>query len=74
MKIDINSHFESLIKSLLYRFFATCGTIVIAFIFTQNVKVSFGIGIFEFISKIILYYSYERIWLFAKSKTRGKNE
>lgn len=74
MKIDFSSHTESILKSFLYRIFATCGTIVIAFIFTRNVKISFGIGIFEFISKIILYYVYERLWLIGKSKIRGKNE
>ena len=74
MQININSHIESILKSLFYRIFATCGTIVIAFIFTRDVKISFGIGIFEFISKIILYYIYERLWLIGKYKIRGKNE
>jgi len=73
MKTD--THFESLIKSILYRIFATISTILIAFIFTHDFKISISIGSLELFSKIILYYFYERIWLFFKKKTaRGDNE
>lgn len=51
-----------LIKSILYRIFASTITSFIAFIFTGNLQLSFGIGIFEFISKIFTYYVYEKIW------------
>lgn len=51
-----------LIKSVLYRIFASVITAFIAFVFTGNLQLSFGIGIFEFISKIFAYYLYEKLW------------
>ena len=70
--INENSHILSLIKGILYRIFGTICTILISFIFTGSIKISLGIGIVEVFSKIILYYSYERIWLFAMNKIYKK--
>ena len=73
MKPD--TRFESLLKSILYRIFATLATFLIALTFTHDYRISLSIGILELTSKIILYYLYERLWLFSKNKIqRGKCE
>ena len=51
-----------LIKSIGYRIFATLATIIISFIFTKSIKISISIGLLEVISKIVLYFMYEKIW------------
>lgn len=60
-----------LIKAIGYRLWGTLATIIISFIFTGNVKISVSIGICEVISKIILYYIYEKMW---EKIFRNKNE
>lgn len=70
--LNENSHVLSLIKGLLYRIFGTICTILISFVFTGSLKISLGIGLVEVFSKIILYYFYERLWLFAMSKIYKK--
>lgn len=66
--MNINKLFKThynlmlLIKSIGYRLWGTITTIVISFIFTGSAKISVSIGICEVISKIILYYIYEKIW------------
>jgi len=56
------THVRSILKSCLYRVFGTSVTLVIAFIFTGSLPASLGIGLVELISKIVLYYFYDRIW------------
>ena len=53
---------RSIIKSICYRLFGTLTTIIIALLFTGSFPASLGIGLLELVSKIILYYIYERIW------------
>ena len=62
-----------IIKSIGYRIFGTLATIIISFIFTGSVKISISIGIFEVLSKIILYYVYEKIWQGIMVKINEKN-
>ena len=57
---------RSVIKTLSWRLVATCATILIALLFTGNIKVSAGIGILEVISKLFLYYQHERLWSLIK--------
>ena len=66
--MKINSDILLLIKSIGYRLFGTIATIIISFIFTHNVQVSLEIGIVEVISKIILYYVYDKLWNFVVEK------
>jgi len=35
---------------------------MIAYVFTGNFTISFGIGVFEFFSKVFAYYAFEKIW------------
>ena len=56
------THKRSIVKSCLYRLFGTLVTIIIALVFTSSLPASLGIGFIELISKILLYYVYDRIW------------
>lgn len=53
-----------LVKSVFYRLWGTITTIIISFLFTGDFKISLGIGAVEAVSKIILYYVYEKIWIY----------
>lgn len=70
--IKENSRILSLIKGILYRIFGTISTILISFLFTRSIHISLGIGFVEVVSKILLYYIYERVWLFAMKKVYKK--
>ncbi len=53
---------RTLIKTISWRATATTITVVLVFIFTGNLVLSFGIGFSEMIIKLIGYYYHERIW------------
>lgn len=57
-----NNNLILLIKSIGYRFFATIATFLIAFLFTGNVTISLSIGLSELLSKILLYFLYDKLW------------
>jgi len=56
------SHTRSIIKAFSWRIFATLTTMVISFLITHEISFAIYIGLFEFVSKIILFYFHERIW------------
>lgn len=56
------SHLRSMIKAVSWRIFGTFATMLIVYIFTHKLAVTFYVGIFEFISKIALFYFHERAW------------
>ena len=69
-KIRLETQKRSIAKSISWRIVASLTTIIIVFIFTKNIIISFSIGFLEVISKIIIYYYHERMW----NKIRwGKN-
>jgi len=53
---------ESLIKSVVYRFFGTVGTFFIALLLTGETSVAGGIAVMEIVFKTTMYYAYERLW------------
>lgn len=53
---------RSFAKTLTWRMLATTDTILISFILTKSIGVAVGIGMFEVITKTILYYLHERWW------------
>jgi uncharacterized membrane protein len=57
------SHLRSLLKGLTWRLTGTVVTILIAWLFTSDLKISLEIGAFELISKVGLFYLHERAWL-----------
>lgn len=58
----IESKFRSVVKAVSWRFFATTTTIIIVFIFFGRLDLAIATGIFESISKILIYFIHERIW------------
>lgn len=56
------SHLRSVIKAISWRIFGTLATMSIIYLFTRKVDVTLYIGLFEFVSKIGLFYFHERIW------------
>lgn len=61
--IDPQSHMGSLIKSIIYRLCGTICTVLVSFVLTHDAQISISIGIAEMISKVLLYYLYERFWI-----------
>ncbi len=53
---------RSIVKTISWRVLATFTTMVIVYIFTNQLMLSLGIGFFELLSKMLLYYGHERVW------------
>lgn len=56
------SPLRSAIKAFSWRIFGTLATMLIAYLFTHKIDLTIYIGLFEFTSKIGLFYLHERIW------------
>lgn len=52
----------SLIKAVVYRFYSSIITFLIAFIFTKNLLASLSIGIVDSLVKIFSYYFFDEMW------------
>lgn len=52
----------SLLKTISWRIIGTLDTMLISYLLTGDMKIAFGIGGIEVVSKMILYYFHERIW------------
>lgn len=62
-------HYRSVIKGVSWRFFGTLDTIIIATFITGDYSKALKIGATELVTKVILYYFHERIWMyFTKQK------
>lgn len=57
---------RSLIKMSTWRVLASLDTMVLAWIFTGNIRTAISIGGFEIITKLVLYYFHERAWLLVR--------
>ena len=58
----VEKRYRSLIKTVSWRVIATLATTIIAYLLTGTLKVAVSIGVFEFFSKLLLYYWHERLW------------
>ena len=56
-------HHRSLFKGISWRIIGTNDTTLLSWIFTGTLATALRIGGIEFITKILLYYLHERIWL-----------
>ena len=56
-------HWRSLAKAISWRVTGSIDTFMLAFLFTHNLKLSATIGAAEILTKTVLYYFHERIWL-----------
>ncbi|MHB1947706.1 MAG: DUF2061 domain-containing protein [Gammaproteobacteria bacterium] len=69
------SHLRSIMKAFSWRVFATLTTMVITYFITGEISFAIYVGLFEFVSKIVLYYFHERLWgiiPFGLPKSRGR--
>jgi uncharacterized membrane protein len=57
------SHFRSIIKGVSWRVVGTIDTIFLSFILTGHMTVALKIGFTEVITKVVLYYLHERVWI-----------
>jgi uncharacterized membrane protein len=58
----MESHKRTFAKTVTFRIVATFTTMLIVFLFTGQWLLSVGIGLVEFISKLVIYYFHERAW------------
>ena len=49
-------------KGITFRISATVMTVLLVFVLTGKVALAFQLGAIEFVAKIFLYYSHERVW------------
>lgn len=53
----------SVLKTISWRIIGTIDTIAISYFFTGKIEIAVGIGGFEVITKMLLYYAHERVWI-----------
>ena len=53
---------RSLAKAVSWRITGSLDTIMLAWLFTNEIGVAVSIGMTEVVTKIVLYYFHERIW------------
>lgn len=53
---------RSITKTISWRVLATLTTMMLVFIFTGDLSLMVGVGFFEVILKMIIYYFHERTW------------
>lgn len=53
---------RSLLKALSWRVTGSLDTILLSWLFTQNVNTALAIGLTEVVTKTLLYYFHERAW------------
>ncbi len=57
------SRLRSLVKSLGYRIISMAGTGILTWVITRDIRETVSITLIIQVFLIILYYSYERIWV-----------
>lgn len=53
---------RTLLKTITFRIIATTTTMLIFYIFTDNIALSVGVGIVDTILKMFIYYFHEQAW------------
>jgi uncharacterized membrane protein len=59
----MDSRSRSFAKALSWRATGSLDTMLLSFLITGNVKIAATIGLTEIVTKSLLYYAHERIWL-----------
>ncbi|HQO89986.1 MAG TPA: DUF2061 domain-containing protein [Chitinophagales bacterium] len=62
------SHLRSVVKGISWRIVGTIDTIIIATFWTGDYTKALQIGFTEVITKVILFYFHERLWMKATKK------
>ena len=60
------SRARSIVKSLTFRFLATVVTFLVVWVITKELTLSLIVGLWETITKLLLYYFHERGWDYIK--------
>lgn len=74
------SHFRSVLKGITWRFIATTDTILVVLLITClfgecSIENALKIGGIEFVLKLLIYYTHERIWhKIIKTKSVSKKQ
>jgi len=61
-KLNKNNHKIHLLKTVTWRILGTITTILISWFISGDIKTGLTIGMFELISKSLLYYFHEIMW------------
>ncbi|HUW78926.1 MAG TPA: DUF2061 domain-containing protein [Candidatus Nanopelagicaceae bacterium] len=56
------THSRSLLKAISWRMVGTVDTFVLSYLITGRATLAFAISGTEVLTKVILYYSHERVW------------
>ena len=56
-------HYRSVIKGATWRVCASLDTIMLSYIFTSQITSALKIGAVEVLTKILLFYVHERLWM-----------
>lgn len=56
-------HKRSIAKAITWRVIATMTTMSLVYLFTNELVLSLGVGAFDVIIKLVLYYLHERAWI-----------
>jgi uncharacterized membrane protein len=64
--------YQTILKTITWRIIGTADTILLAWFFTGNWQTGLQIGSLELVTKMILYYFHERLWLKIKLGTFRK--
>lgn len=70
----LESHWRSLAKAVSWRVTGTMDTIVVAYLITGQTKTAVSIGLVEVVTKTIIYYFHERIWMKIKFGRRDTQD
>lgn len=62
IETSIDTQGRSVIKAITWRITGSVDTIVLAFLFTNDLSVATSIGLAEVFTKMLLYYFHERTW------------
>ena len=64
------THLRSMVKAITWRIIATLTTMILVFLFTGNLNLSLGVGLFDLVAKLLFYYAHERAWQRVTWETR----
>ena len=65
-RVRHETRFRSFIKMSTWRVLASLDTMLLAWLFTGNLATAISIGSFEVLTKLVLYFIHERVWLRIK--------
>jgi adenylylsulfate kinase len=58
----VESHARSVAKAVSYRALGTLGTMAVVYFYTGRLELTFAVGGFDLVVKIVLFFVHERLW------------